>query len=68
MNQVRVELNKGKDFSGNTIELIGDTDPGSYIVFSGVDYSMYARGASTFFTEYQVVIFHTLYIFPTVPF
>ena len=44
----------GKDFSRNTVEISGRTDPGSYIAFSGMDYEMYARGTNTFITEEDV--------------
>ncbi len=33
----------GKDFSKDTVELTGLTDPGAYIAFSAMDYQMYAN-------------------------
>ena len=52
--QVEVKVNMGKDFSRNTVEISGRTDPGSFIAFSGMDYEMYAKGTNTFITEEDV--------------
>ena len=49
-----VRVNMGKDFSRDSVELTGLTDPGSYIAFSGVDYDWYTYGAGVFLTENQV--------------
>ncbi|CAH1779511.1 unnamed protein product [Owenia fusiformis] len=55
LNPVTVTFNKGKDFTYDTIEIIGKTDPGSYIGFSGLDYDLYKRGARTFITENDIM-------------
>ncbi len=55
-------VNLGKDFSQDTIELIGFGEPGGYIVFSGVDYLWYRRGLNTLLTEDDVSILYS-YIF-----
>ena len=52
--QVTVRINRGKDFSFNTVELTGETQPGAYIAFSGVDYDLYSHGGDIFLTEKDV--------------
>ena len=52
--QVEVRVNMGKDFSRDTIEVTGTTDPGGYIAFSGIDYDLYSRGGNIFLTEEMV--------------
>ena len=42
--QVEVRVNMGKDFSKDTVEVTGLTDPGAYMAFSGIDYDLYAYG------------------------
>ncbi|KAK2182230.1 hypothetical protein NP493_362g02042 [Ridgeia piscesae] len=54
-NTVKVRVNRGKDFSFNTVELTGMTDPGAYIAFSGVDYDLYSHGGDIFLTEKDVI-------------
>ena len=49
-----MRVNRGKDFSFNTVELTGMTDPGAYIAFSGVDYDLYSHGGDIFLTEKDV--------------
>ena len=44
----------GKDFSRDSIEVTGTTDPGGYIAFSGIDYDLYSRGGNIFLTEEMV--------------
>lgn len=51
---MEIKINMGKDFSRNTIEISGRTDPGSFIAFSGVDYDWYAYGGKIFLTENDV--------------
>ncbi len=51
-----MEVNVGKDFSQDTIELIGFGDPGGYIMFAGVDYMWYRRGLNTLLAEDDVSI------------
>ena len=52
--QVEVRVNLGKDFTRDTVELTGLTDPGSYICFSGVDWDLYRYGSNPFLTEEEV--------------
>ncbi|KAI0217799.1 Alpha-2-macroglobulin-P [Lamellibrachia satsuma] len=54
-NPVNVRINRGKDFSFNTVELTGETQPGAYIAFSGVDYDLYSHGGDIFLTEKDVI-------------
>lgn len=55
MNPVSVRLNQGKDFSRDTVEVTGITDPGSFIAFSGIDYDMWSRGGNIYLTEAEIV-------------
>ena len=69
--QVNVRINRGKDFSFNTVELTGETQPGAYIAFSGVDYDLYSHGGDIFLTEKDVsicncvcvVCVHVMYVY-----
>ena len=56
LSQVTVRINRGKDFSFNTVELTGETQPGAYIAFSGVDYDLYSHGGDIFLTEKDVSV------------
>ncbi len=44
-------LNKGKDFTEDTLELIVRGPPGSFSVIEGAEYEFWRRGAKTFLTE-----------------
>lgn len=55
-----MEVNTGKDFSGDTVELIGRGPPGSYMAFSSVDYSLFQRGFHQFIDAEKVSIVATL--------
>ncbi|CAD5111927.1 DgyrCDS1188 [Dimorphilus gyrociliatus] len=55
MNPVEVRINQGKDFSRDTIEVTGITDPGSFIAFSGIDYDMWSKGGNIFLTESEIL-------------
>ena len=44
----------GKDFSRDTVEISGRTDPGSFIAFSGVDYDWWSYGGNIFLRENDV--------------
>ena len=46
----------GKDFSKDTVEISGFTDPGSFIAFSGNDFELYANGGNSFITENEVSV------------
>ena len=52
--QVSINVNMGKDFSRNTVEISAVTDPGTLVAFAGAQHELYARGANTFLTEYDV--------------
>ena len=53
-------MNMGKDFSRDTVEMSGRTDPGAFIAFSGVDYDWYSHGADIFLREKDVRYISTL--------
>ena len=52
--QVDAQFNRGKDFTGDTVEVNAWTDPSAYIGFSGIDYELWAYGWGTFITETEV--------------
>ncbi|GFO11263.1 Cd109 antigen-like isoform x3 [Plakobranchus ocellatus] len=54
-NQVKLEINRGKDFSRDTIEFNAYADPGSYVAFSGMLLDLYSRGLSDGITENKLI-------------
>ena len=62
LTQILVQGNKGKDFSGKTIEITARTYPGTFIAFSAMHYDWYKHGgnresdANIFFTKTAVSI------------
>ena len=48
-------MNTGKDFSGDTLELIGHGPAGGYMSFASVDYELYRRGMTNFIDEEKVL-------------
>ncbi|XP_005101039.1 alpha-1-inhibitor 3 isoform X2 [Aplysia californica] len=54
-NQVRLGINRGKDFSRDTIEFNAEADPGSYVAFSGMLLDLYSRGLSDGITENKLI-------------
>ncbi|XP_074646935.1 CD109 antigen-like [Tubulanus polymorphus] len=55
MYHVDLKINKGKDFSGHTVEIIGMTDPGVFISFSGIDRDQYIHGGNPFLTQWDII-------------
>ena len=49
-----MELNLGKDFTRDTIELIVRGSAGGFVGINGNDYEWYRRGAATFLREEDV--------------
>ncbi|BFZ13295.1 hypothetical protein BsWGS_16334 [Bradybaena similaris] len=54
-NQVTLGINRGKDFSRDTIEFNAYADPGSYVAFSGMLLDHYSRGLSDGITENELI-------------
>ena len=57
LSQLKVRVNKGKDFNGKTVEINAMGDPSTLTVFRAEDYDMYKRKSkrlNLFFTEYMV--------------
>ncbi|KAH9502244.1 hypothetical protein Btru_070510 [Bulinus truncatus] len=54
-NQVKLSINRGKDFSRNTVEFNAYADPGSYVAFSAVLLDLYSRGLSDGITENKLI-------------
>ena len=52
--QASLDINKGKDFVGDRVELIGRGVPGAFLSTSGLNYEFYKRGAATFFNREKV--------------
>ncbi|ELU16655.1 hypothetical protein CAPTEDRAFT_200949, partial [Capitella teleta] len=55
LNEVDVNFNRGKDFTGDTIEINSWTDPSSYIGFQAIGYDLWAYGFHPFITETDVI-------------
>ena len=47
-------FNRGKDFTGDTVEVTGRTDPSSFISASVLDTELWSYGWNTFITEEDV--------------
>ncbi|CAL1532738.1 unnamed protein product [Lymnaea stagnalis] len=54
-NLVTLSINRGKDFSRDTIEFNAYADPGSYASFSGMLLDLYSRGLSDGITENKLI-------------
>ncbi|XP_059162065.1 LOW QUALITY PROTEIN: C3 and PZP-like alpha-2-macroglobulin domain-containing protein 8 [Physella acuta] len=54
-NVVTLGINRGKDFSRDTIEFNAYADPGSYVAFSGMLLDQYSRGLSDGITENRLI-------------
>ncbi|XP_055892053.1 C3 and PZP-like alpha-2-macroglobulin domain-containing protein 8 isoform X3 [Biomphalaria glabrata] len=54
-NLVTLNINRGKDFSRDTIEFNAYADPGSYVSFSGMLLDLYSRGLSDGITENKLI-------------
>ena len=51
---MELSINRGKDFSRDTVEFNAKADPGSYVAFSGMLLDLYSRGLSDGITENKV--------------
>ena len=51
LSQANITLNKGKDFTEDTLEMIVRGPPASFSVIEGSEYEFWRRGAKTFLTE-----------------
>ncbi|KAK7114537.1 CD109 antigen-like [Littorina saxatilis] len=54
-NQVKLSINRGKDFSRDTVEFNAEADPGSYVAFSGMLLDLYSRGLNDGITENSLI-------------
>ncbi|XP_046585013.1 LOW QUALITY PROTEIN: murinoglobulin-1-like [Haliotis rubra] len=54
-NQVTLEINRGKDFSRDTIEFNAWADPGSYVAFAGMPVDLYNRGMDDGISEKNLI-------------
>ncbi|KAL8603129.1 hypothetical protein ACOMHN_059301 [Nucella lapillus] len=54
-NQVKLGINRGKDFSRDTVEFNAEADPGSYVAFSGMLLDLYNRGLNDGITENKLI-------------
>ncbi|CAH1797576.1 unnamed protein product [Owenia fusiformis] len=61
LTNMTMAVNMGKDFSGGTVELITNAQPGAFVAFSGDDYHLFYKDAHSFLTERQ--IYEELYTF-----
>lgn len=55
LNEVRLEINQGKDFSRDTVEFNAYSEPGSYVAFSGMLASLNNRGLNDGITENKLI-------------
>lgn len=54
-NPVKAEVNLGKDFTRDSVEIRGECDPGSYMAFAAMPLDIYARGLNDGLTEYRLI-------------
>ncbi|XP_052062550.1 CD109 antigen-like [Mytilus californianus] len=54
-NPVKAEVNLGKDFTRDSVEIRGESDPGSYMAFSAMPLDIYSRGINDGLTEYRLI-------------
>lgn len=54
-NEVVLNINRGKDFTRDTIEFNAYADPGSYVAFSGMLLDLYNRGLNDGITENKLI-------------
>ncbi|PVD21251.1 hypothetical protein C0Q70_19422 [Pomacea canaliculata] len=54
-NQVTLGINRGKDFTRDTVEFNAEADPGSYVAFSGMLLDLYNRGLNDGITENKLI-------------
>ncbi|CAI2733480.1 unnamed protein product [Schistosoma spindalis] len=55
LNNVQMQVNRGKDLNQDTLEIRGYAKPGSYIAFSVMHADLYAIGGASFLREYDIV-------------
>ena len=51
-----MRFNRGKDFTGDIVEVNAFADPSSYVGFDGIDYQLWKYGWPHFITESEVSI------------
>ena len=51
---MKLGINRGKDFTRDTVEFNAEADPGSYVAFSGMLLDLYNRGLNDGITENKV--------------
>ena len=60
LSQIDLQIGRGKDFTGDIVELNSRTDPSSFIGFNGIDYELWKYGWNPFITESQVGVLSLL--------
>ncbi|KAK6185943.1 hypothetical protein SNE40_008070 [Patella caerulea] len=54
-NQVKLNLNRGKDFSRDTLEFNAYADPGSYVAFAAMPHDLFIRGLNDGISENNLI-------------
>lgn len=55
LNPIDLEFNRGKDFTGDTVEMTIRTDPSSFIATHAIDHHLWVHGWNPFITEANLV-------------
>ncbi|CAH8610228.1 unnamed protein product [Heterobilharzia americana] len=55
LNDVQMQVNRGKDLNQDTLEIRGYAKPGAYMAFSVMHADLYAIGGASFLREYDIV-------------
>lgn len=54
--QVGATVNRGKDFTRDTVEILATADPGAYVAFAAIPLDLYKRGLNDGLNHWTVCI------------
>lgn len=63
---MNVSINKGKDLTLNTVELLLEADPLSYVAFGAMEYQLYDYGTRNSLSKEEVSLLGYIQIFTLV--
>ena len=63
---MNVSINKGKDLTLNTVELLLEADPLSYVAFGAMEYQLYEYGTRNSLSKEEVSLLGYIQIFTLV--
>lgn len=54
--KVGAQVNRGKDFTRDTVEILATADPGAYVAFAAIPLDLYKRGLNDGLNHWTVSI------------